>query len=105
MCETFDREIGDLSERFEQTVKHQMGVLSEDFQYKLDIVAEGQQMLSEKLEMTRQELKTDIHSLDQRLTVVEAKLVKKLDAVVADLSAHRTDTEAHHGVYRVKDGV
>jgi hypothetical protein len=28
-------------------------------------------------------------------------LSKRLDAVAADLSAHRADTECHHGGYRV----
>lgn len=28
---------------------------------------------------------------------------KKIDAVAADLSAHRKDTEAHGTVYRVKE--
>jgi len=27
----------------------------------------------------------------------------KLDAVAADLQAHRADTEAHHHVYRIKE--
>jgi hypothetical protein len=30
-------------------------------------------------------------------------LEHKLDAVAADLSAHRTDTEAHRPVFRVKE--
>jgi hypothetical protein len=30
-------------------------------------------------------------------------LAKKIDSVAVDLSAHRSDTEAHHGVYRVKE--
>ena len=27
----------------------------------------------------------------------------KIDAVAADLKAHRADTEAHHGVYLIKE--
>jgi cytochrome c556 len=75
-----------MSERFEQTVKHQMGVLSEDFQHKLDIVVEGHQMLSEKIDR------------------VEANLSRQIESVATELSSHRADTEAHHGVYRVKEG-
>ena len=100
--------------QIEGLFKHHVGILSEDFQHKLDIVVEGQQMLAEKLDATRIELKEEIQKVDQRLTVVEArletkidaldeKLSKKIDAAAADLSAHRKDTEAHHGVYRVKE--
>jgi cytochrome c556 len=89
--------------QIEGLFKHHVGILAEDFQHKLDIVVEGQQMLAEKLEATRIELKEEIQKVDNRLTSVEARLVKKIDAVAADLSAHRKDTEAHHGVYRVKE--
>jgi cytochrome c556 len=89
--------------QIEGLFKQHVGILAEDFQHKLDIVVEGQQMLAEKLEATRIELKEEIQKVDNRLTSVEARLVKKIDAVAADLSAHRKDTEAHHGVYRVKE--
>jgi hypothetical protein len=32
-------------------------------------------------------------------------LENKLDAVAADLSAHRQDTEAHPTIYKVKEGI
>ena len=88
-----------------QTAQFQgyLGIVEENFQHKLDLVVEGQQMLAEKLEATRVELKEEIQKVDKRLTVVEARLEKKIDAVAADISAHRKDTEAHHGVYRVKE--
>jgi len=94
----------DSIERIEELFKHHIGVLSEDFQHKLDLVVEGQQMLAEKLELTGTELKDEIRKVDQRLTMVEARLEQKIDAVAAELSAHRADTEAHHGMYRVKEG-
>ncbi|QSV44849.1 hypothetical protein [Geobacter benzoatilyticus] len=94
----------DSIERIEELFKHHIGVLSEDFQHKLDLVVEGQQMLAEKLELTGTELKDEIRKVDQRLTMVEAQLEQKIDAVAAELSAHRADTEAHHGMYRVKEG-
>ncbi len=93
--EIFQRNIESTSEKFERTVSHQMGVLSEDFQHKLDIVIEGQQMLSEK-----------VGRLDERLERLEGRVDRidvKVDVLSADLSAHRADTEAHHGVYRVKE--
>ncbi len=94
----------DSIKRIEELFKHHIGVLSEDFQHKLDLVVEGQQMLAEKLELTGTELKDEIRKVDQRLTMVEARLEQKIDAVAAELSAHRADTEAHHGMYRVKEG-
>ena len=90
--------------QIEGLFKHHVGTLAEDFQHKLDLVFEGQQMLAVKLEETRTELKEEIKKVDQRLTVVEARLSAKIDSVSADLAAHRKDTEAHHGVYRVKEG-
>ena len=35
---------------------------------------------------------------------LEAKLEAKVDDIAADLKAHRADTEAHHGLYLVKEG-
>ena len=78
--------------KIEKMFKHHVGIMSEDFQHKLDIVVEGQQMLSEKIDR-----------LEVRVDVVEVNLSRRLDAVAADISAHRADTEAHHGVYRVKE--
>jgi hypothetical protein len=34
---------------------------------------------------------------------VETSLSSKIDAVAADLKAHRADTEAHSPIYRVKE--
>ncbi len=42
-------------------------------------------------------------ALTRRVDEAEARLEAKIDAVAADLAAHRADTEAHHGVYRVKE--
>lgn len=93
--EIFQRNVEAMSGKFQQTVGHQMGVLSEDFQHKLEIVIEGHQMLNEKIDR----LDGRVDNLEGRLDSLEGKL----DAVAADLSAHRADTEAHHGVYRVRE--
>lgn len=69
-----------------------IGVIEENFQHKLNLVVEGQQMLSERMDRMGVELKAEIGKVDQRVT-----------AVAADLSAHRKDTEAHGSVYRVKE--
>ena len=54
-----------------------------------NIVVDGVQMLVEKVDR-----------LDVRIDSLEAKV----DGVALDLTVHRTDTEAHHGMYRVKEG-
>jgi len=72
-----------------------LGIVEENFQHKIDIVIEGQQMLAEKIDR-----------MDARLDGVEGRLDRvevKVDVVVAELSAHRKDTEAHGPVYRVKE--
>jgi archaellum component FlaC len=74
--------------KIEELFKRHIGVMSEDFQHKLDLVVEGQQILHEKVD---------------RLETRMDRLETKVDAVAADLAAHRMDTEAHHGVYRVKE--
>jgi hypothetical protein len=69
------------TEQFQQYI----GVFAENFDHKLAIDAEGHQMLSDKLER------------------VESGLGLKIDKIAAEVAAHRADTEAHHGVYRVKE--
>lgn len=66
--------------------QHYLGVIAENFDNKLAIVAEGHQMLADKLER------------------VESGLGLKIDKIAAEVSAHRADTEAHHDIYRVKEG-
>jgi transcription initiation factor IIF auxiliary subunit len=73
----------------EALFKHHVGVLVEAFQHKLDIVVEGRQMVSDKIDR-----------LDEKVERVEVKV----DAIATGLAAHRADTEAHQGVYRVKEG-
>jgi chaperonin cofactor prefoldin len=110
--------------QIEAMMRHVVGIFAEDVQHKFEILAEGQQMLSEKLEATRTELRADIAQVDNRLTVVEARLCqridgveshldglekkvdgleKKVDAVGADLNAHRRDTEAHRKGWQVRE--
>lgn len=77
-----------------QEFRHQMSIQREDSQHNLDLVVEGHQMLAQKLEEIRTDLKTEVAKVDWRVT-----------AVAVDLAAHRADTEAHHGVYRVKESM
>ena len=90
--------------------KENLEVLLEDISSKFNMVLEGHAVLgSEIRELGR---KTDerfdlidfkIETLNKKIDAAELKLGKKIDAVGADLSAHRADTEAHHGIYRVKE--
>ena len=105
-----------------------VGTVYEDFQSKLDLVVEGQEAIRHdmselshktderfdlvdfKIDTLNQKIDgvaTDLKATDERLTKkidgVEEKLTKKIDGVSADLKAHRADTEAHHGVYQVRE--
>ena len=79
----------DIIKAFDQRI----GIAEENFQHKLDIVVEGVQLLGERMDRMGLELKEEIRKVDQRVTIV-----------AADLAAHRADTEAHRGVWRVKEG-
>jgi hypothetical protein len=70
------------TEQFQQYV----GVITESFEHKMAVVAEGHQMLAEKLER------------------VESNLGIKIDKIEAEVIAHRADTEAHNDMYCVKEG-
>ena len=97
LIKVVDAKFEDVSTRFEAKLEqfkheiiaefdHQITLQTEGFQHGLTIVAEGHQMLSEKLDS------------------VEARFGEKIAAIAVDLTAHRADTEAHHGMYRVKEG-
>jgi hypothetical protein len=87
-------------EKIESMISRHVGAFSDSIQHKLDLVVEGHQMLSEKIDRVEARL-------DGRIDCVVGKLdatAAKLDAVAEDLKAHRRDTEAHSPVvYRVKE--
>lgn len=112
--------------------KDHLEILLEDIRGKFDLVIEGHAALDKKIDIRFDELdekiehnsfmigalNNKIDAVDERLSkkidavdeklsrkidAVDVKLSKKIDDVSADLSAHRADTEAHHGVYRVKE--
>ena len=97
-------------QKMEEMLKRHLGVLSEDFQHKLSIVAEGQQLLVERLDRFEERVDTRMDALDHsimrvdvKIDDVEKRMTKKIDAVAADLTAHRADTESHRG-YKVCEG-
>ena len=66
--------------------RHQIGIQSENFQHKLDLVVEGHQMLSEKIDGVETRLNRRMDCLEHKLDVVAAKgdvTATKLDAVAA----------------------
>jgi hypothetical protein len=79
-------------EKIDGMIARRVGTFADAIQHQLDLVVEGQKMLSEKIDR----VKTD---LECRIECVE----HKLDAVAADLSAHRADTEAHRKIYKIKE--
>ena len=90
--------------------KEHLEILLEDISGKFDLVLEGHAALDTKFDCKFDELneKIEINSfkidtLNKKIDAVDEKLSKKIDGVAADLKAHRADTEAHHGVYRVKE--
>jgi septal ring factor EnvC (AmiA/AmiB activator) len=82
---TLQAQLGSFKEEIKDEFRLQAGILSEDFQHKLQLVAEGHQMLAEKMDRTRDELGN------------------KIDAVSMDIAAHRADTEGHKRGYMVKE--
>ncbi len=81
---TVQAQLGSFKEEIKEDFRLQVGILSEDFQHKLQLVAEGHQMLSEKMDRIRDEV------------------TGKIDVVAADVAAHRADTEGHKRGYMVR---
>jgi chromosome segregation ATPase len=82
---TVREELGSFKKEIKEDFRLQVGILSKDFQHKLQLVAEGHQMLSEKMDRMRDELGN------------------KVDTVTSDLAAHRADTEGHKRGYMVSE--
>ncbi|MCK4622655.1 MAG: hypothetical protein KAT62_10645 [Desulfuromonadales bacterium] len=101
--------------------KEHLEVILEDMNSKFDLVLEGHATLDRKIDdlSRRVDERFDLvdlkftavdqrfdsveANLNQRIDGVETNLSQKIDAVAADLKEHRQDTEAHHGIYKVKE--
>lgn len=114
-------------EEIKEEFRHQLGIQTESFQHKLELVVEGHQMLAEKMGRMEKRLDGRIDCVIRKLDAVAAQgdatamklelvaaqgdataakldtVASKLDAVAADLKAHRADTEAHPPLYRIKE--
>ena len=113
-----------------QFIRH-VETISENFDLKIGLIADGHATIRQEMRDIRDELKEDISLLDFKIDTVNNHLSgrtdkfegrfdkletkvdtvisdlkitdKKVDAVAIDLKAHRADTEAHGGIYRVKE--
>jgi hypothetical protein len=79
--------------------KEYVEVLLEDIRGKFELVLEGHDALRKEIQDTRSELGEKISLVDFKVDA----LAQRVDGLAADLKAHRTDTEAHHPVFRVKE--
>ncbi|MEA3363213.1 MAG: hypothetical protein U9Q61_08110 [Thermodesulfobacteriota bacterium] len=109
--------IQQLFETQTQQFQRHLSVVSENFDHKIALIAEGHESLNQKIDdlAMKTEKRFDlvdfkIDTLNQKidgvaadLKVTDDRLSNKIDAVAAELKDHRADTEAHHGVYRVKE--
>ena len=79
--------------------KEYLEMILEDINGKFDLLLEGHESL-------RGEIRELGCKSDKRFDLVNFKidtLNKKIDGVADDLKAHRADTEAHRGVYGVRE--
>jgi hypothetical protein len=97
--------------------KEHLEVLLEDITGKFDLVLEGHASIRGEIRdlATKTEERFDL--LDFKITTLNQKIVdvhtelktdisrvdEKITEIATDLKLHRADTEAHHGVYRVKE--
>ena len=79
--------------------KDHQTILLEDINSKFQMILEGHASLQSQIQEARDE-----SNAKHDLTVFKIDTLNhKIDDVASDLSAHRADTEAHHGIYRVKE--
>jgi hypothetical protein len=78
--------------------QNHLEILQEDIRSKFELVLEGYSVLNNKIDAFRAE-SNEKH--DQTAFLLKA-MSGKIDNVAADLSAHRTDTEAH-SLYQVRE--
>jgi len=95
--------------------KDNLEIVLENILGKFELVLEGHDALRKEIRDTREDLGEKIDLVDFKvealsrrvdgvaadLKEVDTRLSKKIDGVAADLKAHRADTEAHPGLYRV----
>jgi len=81
----FDAKLGQLRKDLNEDFRQHIGNLIEDFNHEFQHVAEGHQVLSEKLDR------------------VEENLENRIDFVSTELAAHRVDTDGHKQGYMIQE--
>ena len=79
--------------------KGNLEMILEDINGKFDLVLEGYAALDKKLDTRFDELNEKIENNSFKIDILN----NKIDGVAVELKAHRADTEAHHGVYGVRE--
>jgi hypothetical protein len=81
--------------------------LSRKTDERFDLVDFKIDTLNRKIDGVDERLSKKIDGVDERLSKkidgVEASLGEKIDGVAGELKAHRQDTEAHRGMYGVRE--
>jgi len=78
--------------------KEHLEILREDIRGKFELVLEGHSALRAEIH----EFRRESNEKHEQTTFLLKTMNGKIDAVAADLSAHRTDTEAHLS-YKVRE--
>jgi hypothetical protein len=87
--------------------KDHLEILLEDISSKFSLVLEGHGAIRVEMQKMHEDLTEKIEHNSFLINVVNQKVDKleiKVDNIAADLAAHRADTEAHQGLYLVKEG-
>jgi len=93
---SLDKKIDDLAQKTEERF--------DLVDFKIDTLDEKIDGVAAELKETDARLSKKIDAVVADLKATDARLGGKIDSVAFDLKAHRADTEAHHGVYQVKEG-
>ncbi len=80
-------------EEFSNKTQRYIGVLSEDFQHKLDVVVEGHQVLNKKIDDLRDEVRSDIKEVKEMLKLTYRELDNKDHAIEVEVSKLKTRVE------------
>ena len=98
-----------LLQQIDELLARRLGTMEESINGKLGLLAEGQQSIVERMDRIEGRVETverivTEHSGQLAGLAADLKATNgKLDAVAADLTAHRHDTEAHGSGYLVSE--
>ncbi len=87
-----------------ESIRGEIRDLAQKTEERFDLVDFKIDTLNQKIDTVDEKLTRKIDDVADDLKATDARLGGKIDAVASDLKAHRADTEAHHGVYQVKEG-